>query len=263
MEKIIVSMTTWPPRFAVAYEAMAVIVEQVKYGNLQDRVHCVMVLSEEEACATETRRAACHLMCEMYKLGVEVIIDRGNIKSHKKLIPTLEKYPNNPILVVDDDNVQWPGWLKTFVSDHDKHPDDIIYGQSLSHIELQGDRIVEVREQGIPFENAGKVTVNMKPANGSAGTLYPAHTFTDPRFFDRELFMRLSPTSDETWQWAFAKIVGKTFRQMSGNNMPMLLGAPPDSALWHINKDKYTDIHNAIAAEIPEYLQALKKEAAQ
>lgn len=262
MEKIIVSMTTWPPRFAVAYEAIAAIVEQVKDGNLQDRVQCVIVLSEEEACATETRRAACHLMCEMYKLGVEVIIDPGNIMSHKKLMPTLEKYPNNPILVVDDDNAQCKGWLQAFIRDHEQHPNDIIYGQSLSRVELQGDKIVEVREP-FSFENAGKVTINMKPANGASGTLYPAHTFTDTRFFDRELFMRLSPTSDETWQWAFAKIAGKTFRQLSTNNMPFMLSFDPDSALWHINKDKYTDIHNAIAAEIPEYLQALKKEAAQ
>ena len=42
-----------------------------------------------------------------------------------------------------------------------------------------------------------------------------------------------------------------------------MLSAPLDSALWHLNKDKYTDIHNAIAKEIPEYLEALKKEAAQ
>lgn len=256
-------MTTWPPRFAVAQQAMVAIVEQVKNGSLQDRVHLVMVLSEDEVCYTETRSEACQLLSKMEKLGVEIIYDRGNIRSHKKLIPTLEKYPNNPIIVVDDDNAQWPGWLKTFVSDHGQHPNDIIYGQALSHVELQGDKIVEVREQGITLENAGKVTYNMKPANGSAGTIYPAHTFADPRFFDRGLFMRLSPTSDETWQWAFAKIAGKTFRQMSGNNMPFKLSAPPDSALWHINKDKYTDIHNAIATEIPEYLEALKREAAQ
>ena len=263
MEKIIVSMTTWPPRFAVAQKAMAVIVKQVQAYNLQDRVHCVMVLSEDEATFTETRRGACHLMCEMYKMGVEVILDRGNILSHKKLMPTLDKYLHHTIIVVDDDNAQCcQGWLQQFVKDHDSHPNDIIYGQSLSRIELDGDRIVEVREP-FSFWNAGKVTTNKKPANGASGTLYPANTFTDPRFFDRDLFMRLSPTSDETWQWAFAKIAGKTFRQLSKFNMPFKLSAPPDSALWHINKDKYTEIHNAIAAEIPEYLEALKKEAAQ
>lgn len=254
-------MTTWPPRFAVAQKAMAVIVKQVKAYNLQDRVHPVLVVSEEEVCFSKTRKEACELMDEMTWLGVEVIIDSGNIRSHKKLMPTLEKYPNNPILVVDDDNAQCKGWLQTFICDHEQHPNDIIYGQSLSHVELQGDKIVEVREP-FSFENAGKVTINMKPANGAAGTLYPANTFTDPRFFDRELFMRLSPTSDETWQWAFAKIAGKTFRQLSTNNMPFMLSFDHDSALWNINKDKYTDIHNAIAKEIPEYLEALKKEAA-
>lgn len=254
-------MTTWPPRFAVAQKAMAVIVKQVKAYNLQDRVHPVLVVSEEEVCFSKTRKEACELMDEMTWLGVEVILDSGNIRSHKKLMPTLEKYPNNPILVVDDDNAQCKGWLQTFICDHEQHPNDIIYGQSLSHVELQCDKIVEVREP-FSFENAGKVTINMKPANGAAGTLYPANTFTDQRFFDRELFMRLSPTSDETWQWAFAKIAGKTFRQLSTNNMPFMLSFDPDSALWNINKDKYTDIHNAIAKEIPEYLEALKKEAA-
>lgn len=106
MEKIIVSMTTWPPRFAVAQQAMAAIVEQVKADNLQDRVHLVMVLSEDEVCFAETRSEACQLLNIMEKLGVEIIYDMGNIRSHKKLIPTLEKYPNNPILVVDDDNMK-------------------------------------------------------------------------------------------------------------------------------------------------------------
>lgn len=255
-------MTTWPPRFAVARQAMSAIVEQVKADKLRDRVHLVMVLSEDEVCYAETRSEACELIGKMEKLGVEIIYDWGNILSHKKLIPTLEKYPNNPILVVDDDNAQCKGWLKTFVEDHDKHPDDIIYGQSLSRVELKGDRIVETREP-FSYDKIGNLTVNMIPASGAAGTLYPAHTFTDPRFFDRDLFMRVSPTSDETWQWAFAKIAGKTFRQLSGRNIPLMLSAPPDSALWHINKDKYTDIHNAIAAEVPEYFEALKKEAAQ
>lgn len=262
MEKVIVSMTTWPPRFAVARLAMEAIVVQVKTDNLQNRVHCVLVLSEEEVCHAERHSEACQLIEKMENLGVEVIIDRGNIMSHKKLIPTLEKYQNNAVIVVDDDNAQCKGWLQSFIRDHDLHPHDIIYGQSLSHVELQGDKIVEVREL-FSLENAGKVTINSKPANGASGTLYPAHTFTDYRFFDRELFMRLSPTSDETWQWAFAKIAGKTFRQLSKCNIPLMLFAPPDSALWHLNKDKYTEIHNAIAEEIPVYLEALKKEAAR
>ena len=249
-------MTTWPPRFAVAYEAMAAIVEQVKEDNLQDRVHCVMVLSEEEECATETRRAAGKLMCQMYETGVEVILDRGNIKSHKKLIPTLEKYPNNPILVVDDDNVQWPGWLKTFVSDHDKHPNDIIYGHSSSIVGVVNGRIVEGISQRGFHTHPGQRTYNEKPANGAAGTLYPAHTFTDERFFDRHLFMRLTPTSDETWQWACAVMSGKTFRCLPRCNHPLPIGRN-ENALIDVNMLKYTEYHNAIAAEFPEYKEKL------
>lgn len=257
-------MTTWPPRFSTAGYAMKIILQQRKDDRLEDRVHCVLVVSEEEVCATENRAKACELMDEMTRVGVEVIIDKGNIKSHKKLIPTLERYPDNAILIVDDDNAQTDGWLRTFVKDHDEHPNDIIYGQGNSHVYYEGGKIIESRDISFFFENhCGLLTTDVKPASGAAGTLYPEHTFTDSRFFDREIFMRLSPTSDETWQWAFAKIAGKTFRGLSACNTPCLMGANQKCALGKINEPRYTEIHNAIAAEIPEYLEALKKEAAQ
>ena len=41
-----------------------------------------------------------------------------------------------------------------------------------------------------------------------------------------------------------------------------MLAAPPGLCAGISTKNKYTDIHNAIA-EIPEYFEALKKEAAQ
>ena len=99
-------MTT--PRFTSAVVAMSSIIEQRKEDSLADKVHCVLVLSEEEV--SSTYHQACELMRKMDEIGVEVIIDRGNIRSHKKLMPALGKYPCNPILVVDDDVLQRKGW---------------------------------------------------------------------------------------------------------------------------------------------------------
>ena len=48
-DKIILSMTTWPPRFSSAIVAMSSIIQQRKNATLTDDVHCVIVLSEEEA----------------------------------------------------------------------------------------------------------------------------------------------------------------------------------------------------------------------
>ena len=54
-----------------------------------------------------------------------------------------------------------------------------------------------------------------RPANGFGGVLYPKHSFSDKRFFNEELFMNLSPTSDESWQYTFNVIENKILRQTS------------------------------------------------
>lgn len=253
-EKIIISMTSWPPRYRTAHVAMQNIIGQAKKAKLLNRVHPIMVLSEEEACDATCRQEACDLIRRMEKLQVEVIYDRGNIRSHKKLIPVLEKYQDSAVLVVDDDNIQQEGWLQTFINDHNAHPTDIIYGQSNAIISVENGFIIE---RNMPNTHPGEVTANAKPANGAAGTLYPPHTFTDIRFFDREMIMNLSPSSDETWQWAFAKISGSTYRCLRSHNYPYCFGANQKFALYKENKDCYTEIHNRIASAIPEYIHSL------
>ena len=250
---IIVSMTTWPPRYKSALVAMAEIARQRDKGDVD--AHCVLVLSEDEWNDLKAERES--VLSAMAKIKVEVLWDKGNIRSHKKLIPTLERYPNNPILVVDDDNRQKDGWLRTFYDDHKKHPTDVIYGQSNSYVTIAYGRIHEVRERQMYMQGQG--TKEWKPANGASGTLYPPHTFTDARFFDRELFMRLSPTSDETWQWAWCVMQGRTFRCLSWYNVPYLIpNANQQCALFNTNKAKYDEIHNAIAMEFPEYKSKLE-----
>lgn len=253
-DKIIVSMTTWPPRWRSAIEAMADLQKHIWLESLDDKIHLVLVLSKEEF--PEPPEA---LIRSMKAMSVEIIWDEGNIRSHKKLIPVLEKYPDNAIIVTDDDVERKGGWLTAFVEDHAKHSDEIIYGFSLSRVYVEDGKIVE--DCGEPrriFSSPGKVSTDLKPASGGGGTLYPAGTFTDKRFFDRELFMKVAPTSDETWQWAFAKMAGRTFRCLSRCNYPEPLLANQEVALWETNKSIYSEIHNRIAEAIPEYLQTLK-----
>ena len=257
-EKIIVSMTSWPPRYQSAAIAMKSIVQQCDKWNLSDRVKFALVLSEDECCSWYARKEACELIEKMEALGVEIIIDKGNIRSHKKLIPTLEKYQDNPILVVDDDIQQENGWLRTFIADYDAHPEEIIYGNATSRVKVTGEKIIEDRGAVARImSKPGQQSIDLKPANGAAGTLYPAHTFTDASFFDRALFMRLSPTSDETWQWAFAVMAGMQYRCLSAHNIPNTLGADQQHALYNINRYKYNEIHNAIADAIPLYKEKL------
>lgn len=242
-------MTTWPPRGRSCIEAYMNIVQQ----RYSEPVKFILVLSKDEWTAESSKT----IVDAMNGMDVQVMWDDGNRLSHKKLMPVLERYPNEDILVVDDDVTHQDGWLQTFINDHKKHPKDIIYGVSISKVEIIDGRIFEDTVHRGLYVSQGKVTRNEKPANGAAGTLYPAGTFTDQRFFDRKAYMKLCPTSDETWQWAWAVIEGRKHRCLSGCNFPHALNANQECALWNINRNKYSNYHNAIAEAYPEYKEKL------
>lgn len=252
-EEIVVSMTTWPPRALSAPIAMEAITSQ-KHSI---PVRFVLTVSEDELPMLPPV-----LFNEMKRMGVEVLVDGGNRRSHKKLMHVIERWTDATVIVVDDDAQQRDGWLQAFIDDHEAHPTDIIYGQSSSIVEIIDGSIVEGLEQRGLHTHPGCVTVNCKPANGSSGTLYPAGTFTDKRFFDRDAYMQLSPTSDETWQWAWAVIARRTFRCLSRCNYPFMIGADQTCALWHENARLYSTIHNTIASRYPEYMTALTERLA-
>ena len=48
-----------------------------------------------------------------------------DIKSYKKLIPTLKKYPEDIIITVDDDAIYTPDLIKELYMEHTKNPQDI------------------------------------------------------------------------------------------------------------------------------------------
>ena len=82
------------------------------------------------------------------------------------------------------------------MSDHEKYPNDIIAGTFSYHLDknLVLQRMTDFKQKNAGGKNnvPGLVFNFARPANGCGGTLYPAHTFTDKRFFDEELMMRLS-----------------------------------------------------------------------
>ena len=250
-EKFIVSMTSWPPRINSVASAFRAVIEQKEEGM---NVKFVLALSTEEFPNKEA-----DLPRELLELPIEVLWTERNTRSHKKLMPVLREYPEDVIIVIDDDTRQVGGWLKTMIQDHEKHPQDIIFGQRTSVVPIGvGGNICEVRN-GKTYELKGAVAYTQKPASGAAGTLFPPHTFTREEFFDEDLMMELSPTCDETWQWAFGLMEGRTFRALSGCNIPMPNESNQECSLIHTNKVTINKIHAAIAARFPEYKVELQK----
>ena len=244
---LIISMTSYPPRIKFVKSSFMSIIKQNISSTLY---HCVLVLSIPEFPNKELDLPS-DLLNFIYLEGIEIIWYSKNIRSHKKLIPTLKKYPNNPILIIDDDIIRQEGFLKTFLDDHKKFPNDIIFGYS---------RYVLNKE----FKFTKKKKINNKeiklsrPSNGLSGTLYPPHTLTDKRFFDEDIFMKLSPSSDESWQWCFLIMSNKKLRKLSKNFSIKPIPKSQKISLYKENKKNYDKINKNLYEYFPEFKKQLE-----
>lgn len=240
---VIISMTSYPARIKSVGLVWYSIISQITASM---DVHCVLVLAKPEFPLLDKSLPE-DLQLLIEHNYIEVIWCEHNTKSHKKLMPTLTKYPDNPILVIDDDQLRTSDWLSNFLSDHYKYPNDVLAG--IIHFRLVGKTF---KYKTISNNERGQIIQNGRSANGRGGTLYPAHTFTHPAFFDENLYMKLSPTSDESWQFYFLHNAGIHPRALtkytSDKHLVVTESNDLPTALWNVNKGKYDVIYDTIAS---------------
>lgn len=262
-EKLIVSLTSYPARIKYVKNVLESLINQSVSFSLY---HIVLVLAIPEFPNKENDLPIDLVKyINAYPNEIEIIWYEKNIRSHKKLIPTLKQYPNNPILVCDDDIYRPNGWIRMFLEDHEKYPNDIIFGTSSWYFgndyKLKRFKQFKCEKSGSINNLSEQIFKTAKPANGLGGCLYPANTFTDKRFFDENLFMKLSPTSDESWQYCFNIMDNKTFRQTSKiiDYSKYFLDGTQEipSSLHKINN--YTEINDKLFKEFPKFKTMLNK----
>lgn len=254
---IIVSMTSYPARIIGVEQVWQTILSQ----ETDVPFRCVLTLAEEEF---PDRRLPKFLQRIIDEGKVELIWYPRNIRSHKKIIPVLQKYPDATVITTDDDIERPQGWLGNLLEDHRKYPNDIITN-SLSffldgNLELQRLRGLEQAKAKGKNHIPGLVGNFIRFGSGS-GTLFPAHTFTDERFFNESLFMGLSPTSDESWVFLFAILADKTIRQTSriyDESATYIPGSQaPEISLWKKNRKIYPEIFRKFFTIFPEFREKI------
>ena len=211
-ETLLVSLTSHTPRINTVINTLLCLYKGLKNYNAK----IVFVLSEDEFPyhIDSLPEKLKYFVSNVDPNKFEIIFDKGNIRAHKKLMPTLEKYPDNDILCVDDDKYYGINLLDNFINTHKKYPNDVIVGRShFRIIPIDGEFIsVKMAPFNVQWESPLMNLYNCKQASGLSGTLYPHGTFTNPKFFDRELMMKICEHSDEDWQFMFNIIDDRTLR---------------------------------------------------
>ena len=83
-----------------------------------------------------------------------------------------------------------------------------------------------------------------KHINGFEIILY-VNTFIHKRFFDKYLFMKLSPSFNVSWQWCFSIIENKTLRQSSiiYNYSKNFIIDSKGTSLYNVNDKNYNLVY--------------------
>ena len=112
-DTLLVSITSYPPRLFGIFEVFISLLSQS--ANISS-YQCFLTLAKEEFINGEK-----DLPKEIQKLiinGWIKIIWYHNIYSHKKLMPIIQKYPENDILILDDDIIRIHNFIEIFQKEH-------------------------------------------------------------------------------------------------------------------------------------------------
>lgn len=224
--EIIVSLTTYEPRLYEVYLAIESIMQQTMKAN-----RIVLWLSE----SLENIVLPYTLQLQM-KRGLEVKYCK-DIRSYKKLIPALHAYPNEVIITIDDDAMYQIDVIEKLVTSYIQEPSFIYFNRG-RRIDLQDGKLSPY----LTWKRCRDTNVSaLNFPTGVGGILYPPHIFNN-EVFNENVFMDISPYSDDVWFKAMAlyndKLCKKVYtHNKSGDDFLCNLNVQ-DCALSHINNEQ-------------------------
>lgn len=191
-------MTSYPSRIDHAWIAIESILRQSVSPN-----RLVLVLNLEEFPDQSVPRRICRQM----RRGLEILWVERNGRGLDKLLPTMEKFPDLPIVTVDDDKIFPRGLLQSLWLAHCERPSDIV-GARGWQIRRASDGTVRFSSNWERIEH--KMSGPHIHLPGGNGNLYPPNSL-DPLAFDLDSAILTCPTTDDIWFWAAARKANTIF----------------------------------------------------
>lgn len=140
------------------------------------------------------------------KFGVEFCFCH-DMKSYKKLIPSLLKYPEKHIVTADDDIYYKKDWLKKIWDVHVKWPHAKV--AHIAHkVEFSPSKKILPYKQWKKNICRNSCYKQIFPS-GCGGVLYPAPHKIENFFLDESVFMECCPNADDIWFYFMGLLSGE------------------------------------------------------
>lgn len=206
IKNLVVSLTSYPARINFIHKT----IESILFQTIEPE-KIILVLATEEFPNKE--KDLPKTVLDLIDKGLEILWSK-NIKSYKKLIPVLEKYPQKIIVTADDDIIYPQDWLERLYNAYRKNP-------RIVHCHRAHRVTFNKKNEIMSYKNWLWEIYGVSPSynnflTGGAGTLYPINSFYKD-ICKEEIFVKLCPNADDIWFWAMCVLNGTKINIIKDN----------------------------------------------
>jgi hypothetical protein len=193
---VIVSLTSFPARINRVW----IVIESLLRQSVKPKM-IVLWLSREQFPALQSLPKS---LLSQRKRGLDIRLVDGDLRSHKKYYHALLEYPNDFLILVDDDVFYPTKMIEELVNTSNRFPSSICCHRAL--------RITQV--QGVHSNYADWTELKSKSGPSSdifftsgGGTLIPPRSL-HPLVLKADVFTRICPYADDVWLNAMCRLNG-------------------------------------------------------
>ena len=208
-ERLIVSLTTYPERI---YDIDVTLFSLLNQTVKPDKI--ILWLGKEEFPNLEEDIPR-HIL-NMQKFGIEIKFCK-NIKSYKKLIYALQKYPDDVIVTADDDAYYKYDWLEKLYNTYLKEPNYIHCHRAHKILFDKNNNILPYSKWKYSIKSEESEASFLNFFTGVGGVLYKSNLLYKD-INKEELFMKLCPSADDIWFWCMAVMNNTKINIVKDNN---------------------------------------------
>ena len=252
---VIVSLTSFPERINTVIKTLKTLLIQTMKPDM-----VLLWLAPEQFPNREDDLPEELLELKKYGLTIDWYKD---IRSYKKIIPTLKKYSEAVIITTDDDIYYAPDTVETLYNSYLEHKDEI-QAHRCDVLRVEGGKILWAKTRELYLDkNRGKSSFKNR-LTGYGAVLYPPGCFYKD-VCDEDLIKKLLPTHDDIWLWAMAVLNGVKTRLVKGYSESIdYVENSQEYGLCKINKKgvgtSLEDAYEIILKEYPQILDILEGE---
>lgn len=198
-KQIIVSLTSFGNRVKDAYLS----IESIMQGSMRpNKIVLWLGLDAKDKPLPITLQ-------NQIKRGLEVKFTE-DIRSYTKLVPSLQEYPDDIIITVDDDIIYNYDLVENLYRSYIENP-ECIHANRI-HVPTMGkDGKFTNYCTWKPNQKAGDIS-NLNFLTGVGGVLYPPHCFNE-EVFNKEVFLDICKYADDVWFYAMALYNGTKIKK--------------------------------------------------